>query len=102
MYFRDAARAIIELGRAPLESIQTVNYLVDGVKPTPNVGEIAGAVRAKLPDAHIDFALDPQLQAVFDAALRPIDDSRARSEWGWNPEYDTAAIIEDFLAAMSP
>ena len=100
MYFRDAARAIIELGRAPLDAIQTVNYLVDGFKPTPTIGQLAQAVRAKLPAAQIDFAPDAQLQALLDESLHPLDDSRARSEWGWQPAYNTAAIIEDFLSLV--
>jgi nucleoside-diphosphate-sugar epimerase len=100
MYYRDAGRAIIDLACAPLESIQTVNYLVDGVKPTPTIGELAEAVRQKIPAAQIDFAPDAQLQSLLDQMIRPLDDSRARAEWGWQPTYDRTAIIEDFLAGL--
>jgi nucleoside-diphosphate-sugar epimerase len=100
VYYRDGARAIIDLGNAPLESIKTVTYLVDGVKPTPSMGELAVAVRAKIPDAQIEFVPDESLQALLDQLLHPLDDSRARSEWGWQPVYDGSAMIDDFLRAL--
>ena len=101
LYFKEAAAAMIQLADAPVEAIKTVNYLVDGVKPTPSAGELAALVGKRLPDAQITFAPDAQLQAMLDALLRPIDDSRARSEWGWAPTFDQSAIIEDFLAEMA-
>ena len=100
MYYKDAARAMIELGQAPLENIRTVNYLVDGVKPTPTAAQLAAAVRQVIPDAAIEFAPDESVQALLDQLLRPIDDSRARTEWGWQPVYDQAAIVDDFLAEL--
>lgn len=100
MYYKDAARAMIELGQAPLENIRTVNYLVDGVKPTPTAAQLADAVRQAIPDAAIEFAPDKNTQALLDQLLRPIDDSRARVEWGWQPVYDQAAIVTDFLAEL--
>ena len=30
---------------------------------------------------------------------RPIDDSRARAEWGWQPTHSLERIIEGFVAA---
>jgi len=100
VYLRDAARAMIDLSRAPLESIETVNYLVNGFQPTPTIGEVAEAVRARIPDAQIEFESGSNLEAVFDRVTRPLDDSRARSEWGWSPQYDTDAMIDDFLGAF--
>jgi threonine 3-dehydrogenase len=100
MYYKDAARAMIELGRAPIENIKTVNYLVDGVKPTPTAAQLADDVRRVIPGAVIDFAPDAAVQGLLDRLLRPIDDSRARVEWGWQPTYDQAAIVADFLAEL--
>ncbi len=101
VYFREAARAIIQLGRAPGSSIQTVNYLVDGLKPTPTIGELGAIVRQKMPGAQIQFKPDPEKQALLKILARPVDDSRARSEWGWNPIFTPEAIVEDFLAEMA-
>lgn len=100
MYYKDAARAMIQLGEAPAAGIETVNYLVDGRKPTPSAGDLAGIVRSRIPGARIDFEPNAILQPVIDQAIRPIDDRRARAEWGWEPAYDQEAIVDDFLAEM--
>lgn len=100
LYYKEAAQAMIQLGQAPLENIKTVNYLVDGVKPTPTAAELAEIVRVKVPEAQIDFEPNPALQQMLDALLRPLDDGRARAEWGWQPHYDAQAMVDDFLQEM--
>jgi nucleoside-diphosphate-sugar epimerase len=100
MYYKDAARAMIQLGEAPAPTIETVNYLVDGIKPTPTAGQLAEIVRSRLPGAQIGFEPNAILQPVIDQVIRPIDDRRARTEWGWEPAYDQEAIVDDFLAEM--
>ncbi len=100
MYFKDAARAAITLSRAPLDAIASGTYLVDGHRPSPTAAELADVVRARLPDAEITFEPDPVMQPILDEAIRPLDDSRAREEWGWAPAYDLDAIVADFLEEL--
>lgn len=100
MYYKDAARAMIQLGEAPVERIETVNYIVDGVKPAPTAGQLAESVRKRVPGARIGFEPNPLLQAAIDQAIRPLDDGRARTEWNWEPAYDQEAIVDDFLAEL--
>ncbi len=100
MYYKDAARAMIQLGEAPAPGIETVNYLVDGIKPTPTAGQLAEIVRSRIPGAQIGFEPNAILQPVIDQVIRPIDDRRARAEWGWEPAYDQEAIVDDFLTEM--
>ena len=98
LYHTDAARAAVELSRAPAESIRTVNYLVDGPRPTPSAGELAEAVRRHLPDARITFEPDPS--SPMGRQIR-IDDRAARTEWGWTPHYDLDAMIEGIITAVA-
>jgi len=100
MYYKDAAQAAIALTGAPMDSLLTSTYLVDGHRPSPTAAQLADAVRSRLPGARIDIDPDPATQAVLDAAIRPIDDSRARAEWGWAPAYDLDAMVDDFLDEM--
>jgi threonine 3-dehydrogenase len=100
MYYKDAARAMIQLGEAPVEKIATVNYLVDGVKPTPTAGKLAEIVRSRIPQAQISFEPNAILQPAIDQVARPIDDRSARAEWSWEPAYDQEAIVDDFLAEL--
>jgi threonine 3-dehydrogenase len=96
LYYKDAARAAVDLADAPAASIRSISYLVDGVPPTPTAGELVDAVRAAVPGAEITFTTDPEL-TPFITALRAIDDSTARNEWGWAPAYDLPAMIDDFV-----
>ena len=100
MYFKDAAQAIVQLGKAPLENIKTINYLVAGVNPIASAGELADIVRAKIPGAKISFEPNLELQDILDRNLLPIDDSMAQKEWNWHPEYDQERIVDDFLQEL--
>jgi threonine 3-dehydrogenase len=99
VYFKEAGRAMIELADAPRSSIHTVNYNLGGITPSPTMGQMADAVRARVPDAKIDFQPDPAIQPLFDKT-HPLDDSRARAEWGWSPVMDHVAMVDDFLLEL--
>ena len=100
MYFKDGARAIILLGEAPLGQIKMVNYVIGGPTPDPSAQELVDMVRAKLPGAKIDFRVDEEKQRIIDRLALPVQDSGARTEWGWKPEYDQTRIVEDFLEEL--
>lgn len=100
MYFKDAALAIVKLAEAPVENIQMVNYLVAGVTPVATAQELVDIVKKKIPDARIEFKPDPQLQPILDKLLLPPDDSLARKEWGWKPEFDQEKTVDDFLEEL--
>ncbi len=100
MYIKDAALATVQLAQAPRQAITTVNYLVNGVTPTPSAGELADVVRSKCPGARIEFRPDMELQRLIQGSLRPLDDHKAQQEWGWRPEYDLESLVEDFLLEL--
>jgi threonine 3-dehydrogenase len=93
LYYRDAARALTELAAAPIGNMQTGIYVLDGPKPMPSAAELADRVRAAIPGARIDFKPDREIMELVGKMRLPIDDSRARQEWGWRHEYDLDAII---------
>ena len=95
LYYRDAARAAIELADAPIDRIEAINYLVDGPRPTPSAGEIADAVRRQVDGADISFEPDDS-RARLASDLR-IDDQLARDEWGWEPAYGLDAMVGAIL-----
>ena len=100
LYYKDAAKAALDLAAAPLDDIKTMNYLVDGARPTPSASELADAVRQRLPEAEITFEPDPEAAAILSRNIR-IDDAVARAEWGWEPAYDLDGMIDDFLGGLS-
>ncbi len=98
MWYQDAARAAVELAAAPMESIRSINYLVDGPRPTPSAGELADAVRLRIPGAEISFDPDPDSMGPRDVRL---DDRAAREEWGWEPRFGVDAMIDGIIDAQS-
>ncbi len=101
MYVREAAEATVMLADAPVDRIKTVNYIVDGRKPTPTAGDLADAVRARIQGAEITFESDPKYAPLIRRAMKPLNDRCARDEWGWRPSYDLGRMIDEFLAAMN-
>ena len=100
IYFKDAARAMVKLAEAPAENIKMVNYVVAGAPPIATAQGLVAMVKARIPTAQIDFKPDLELQKILDKSLLPLDDSMARREWGWKPEYDQARIVDDFIEEM--
>jgi threonine 3-dehydrogenase len=100
IYFKEAARAIVDLGQAPLENIKTVNYLIGGVLPVATAGELADLVRARVPGAQIDFQPDQDMIPRLVKLTLSLDDRNARQEWNWTPRYDQGRIIDDFLQEL--
>lgn len=95
MYMPDAIRATIELMEAPAENIrERTSYNVSAISFSPR--EIAGEIKKHLPAFSIAYAPDYR-QAIANSWPQSIDDSVARRDWGWKPEFDLARMTEDML-----
>jgi nucleoside-diphosphate-sugar epimerase len=95
MYMEDAIRATIELMEAPAEKLKTkMAYNLAGMSFSPK--EIAAAIKESIPDFTIDYQPDYRQQI---AATWPqsIDDSAAREDWNWKPQFDLKSMTKDML-----
>jgi nucleoside-diphosphate-sugar epimerase len=100
MYMPDAVRAAIEVMEADGEVLRHRNaYNVTAVQVTPE--RLAAAIREHLPEFEIDYRVDPVRQAIADSWPRRLDDSAAREDWGWRPEYDLAALTADMIERLT-
>lgn len=99
MYMPDATRAALELMDADPARLKHRNaFNVTAMQFTPD--ELAAAIRGRLPDFEIDYEVDPVRQKIAESWPRRIDDSAARAEWGWRPEYDVERMTDAMLAAL--
>lgn len=95
MYMPDAIRATLELMEAPKERISVrTSYNLSAISFSPE--EIGAEIKKHLPAFTLDYAPDYR-QAIADSWPASIDDSVARRDWGWQPEYDLARMTEDML-----
>jgi nucleoside-diphosphate-sugar epimerase len=98
MYMPDAIRATLALMDAPAQRVhERHGYNLAGLSFTP--AELAAAIAAERPGFAIDYAPDFR-QAIADSWPRSLDDSAARSDWGWRPEWDLRAMTRDMLAQL--
>ncbi len=96
MYMPDAVRAAIGLMQAdPARLTHRNAFNVTAMQFTPE--ELAEAIRAHVPEFTIDYQIDPVRQAIADSWPQSLDDSAARADWDWQPEYDLAAMTADML-----
>lgn len=102
MYYKDAASAAVRLADANLKMLKRETYTVTGPRPSPMAGELAREVKRQIPEAKITFEVDEERQAVLDGVEREIDDSAARSEWGWEPTFGLADMVKDMRRDVSP
>jgi nucleoside-diphosphate-sugar epimerase len=99
MYMPDAIRAMISVMEADPAGLTHRNaFNVAAMSFTPE--ELAESIRAHIPDFIVDYEVDPVRQAIADSWPQSIDDGAARSEWGWKPEFDLAAMTKDMLDTL--
>jgi nucleoside-diphosphate-sugar epimerase len=95
MYMPDAIRATIELMQADASKITVrSSYNISSMSFSP--AEIATEIKKYRPDFTIDYK-DDSRQQIADSWPKSIDDSQAKSDWGWKPEYDLQRMTEDML-----
>ena len=100
MYMPDAIRAAIGVMEADPEKLKHRNaFNVTGMQAAPET--LAAEIRKHIPGFEIDYDVDPVRQAIADSWPDRIDDAAAREEWGWNPEYDMAAMTADMLKNLA-
>lgn len=95
MYMPDAIKATLDLMNAPRESVKIrSSYNLAGMSFSPK--EISESIKKYVPDFQIEFNPDFR-QAIADSWPDSIDDSRAREDWGWQPDYDLDGMTTDIL-----
>jgi len=58
-------------------------------------------IKKIIPEFTMDYKVDPVRQAIAESWPNYMDDSVAREEWGWKPEYDLPAMTKDMLEKLS-
>ncbi len=95
MYMPDAIRATIELMEAPQKSVGIrTSYNLSAMSFSPQ--EVAASIRTHLPDFSISYSPDYR-QQIADSWPQSIDDSVARSDWGWKEEFDLTSMTADMF-----
>ena len=96
MYMPDAIRALMNLAEADINRLKHhADFNVNSMSFTP--AELADAIRRRIPQFQMDYKIDPLRQAIADSWPDSLDDTCAREEWGWQPQYDIDSMVDDMV-----
>jgi nucleoside-diphosphate-sugar epimerase len=99
MYMPDAVRAAIGVMEAePGRLVHRNAFNVTAMQLSPEI--LAAEIRKHIPGFQIDYDVDPVREAIAESWPDRMDDSAARAEWDWAPEYDMSAMTEDMLTHL--
>ena len=98
MYMPDAIKAAFSIMDAEPEKIRNrTAYNLTAM--SFSAGELAEEIRKHIPDFRCAFEPDSR-QAIADSWPVSIDDSLARADWGWEPDYDLGSMTTDMLRVL--
>jgi nucleoside-diphosphate-sugar epimerase len=95
MAMPDGVDALLALASAPRERLTRTAYNVTAFNPS--AGRIREETLAAFPGAAIGYRVDGKRQAIVDSWPADVDDSAARADWGFNPQYDFDRAMHEYL-----
>jgi nucleoside-diphosphate-sugar epimerase len=95
MAMPDAIKALLSLEEAPSSSLSQLSYNVSSF--SPSAADIRRYVLKTFPDAEIDYEIHPSRQAIVDSWPIDVDDSPARNDWGWEPDFNMDRSFNEYL-----
>ena len=100
MYMPDALPAAIEIMEAdPSKFVHRNSFNIASMSFDPEI--IYNKIKEYVPDFQMEYKVDPLRQAIADSWPNSLDDTCAREEWGWKPEYDLDSMTKDMLAKLT-
>lgn len=100
MYMPDALNAAISVMEAdPSKLIHRNGFNVTAMSFDPET--LANEIRKHFPTFKMEYHSDPVRQAIADSWPNSMDDSCARDEWGWDPEFDLKKMTKDMLEKIA-
>lgn len=99
MYMPDALRAAIEIMEAdPAKFKHRNSFNIASMSFDPEI--IYAAIHKYIPDFKMIYKVDSLRQKIAESWPNSLDDTCAREEWGWKPEYDLDAMTRDMIARL--
>ncbi len=95
MYMPDALKAIVQLAEADVSKLKHhADFNVTAMSFCPR--ELVEEIKKYIPDFEVEYKPDFR-QEIADSWPNSIDDSAAREEWGWQPEWNLERMVEDMI-----
>jgi nucleoside-diphosphate-sugar epimerase len=98
MMMSDCLKATFDLIEAPEDKLKHRTYNVTGMSFTPE--KLANAIKEYIPDFEITYKPDFR-DEIARSWPHSLDDSAAREEWGWEPEFPFNKMVIEMLDGVS-
>jgi nucleoside-diphosphate-sugar epimerase len=96
MYMDDAIRGTIELMDAPAKEISIrSSYNFGGMNFNPE--DLASEIKKHIPDFKLSYTANDPRQKIADSWPISMDDSIAKKDWNWKPEFDLEKLTLNML-----
>jgi len=99
MYMPDCIKATIDLAEAEFALLEHHSDFNVGALSF-SAGDLAESIRKYIPDFTVTYKPDYR-QEIADTWPISVDDSAARSEWGWKPDWDLDSMTRDMLEKLA-
>lgn len=100
MYMPDAIKAAIDLMEADPGKLKHRNaFNVTAMSFDPEI--IANEIKKHIPEFTWDYDVDPVRQGIAETWPNNMDDSAAREEWGWKPDYELPEMAKDMIEKLT-
>ena len=100
LYMPDALRACTDLMDCdPALLVHRNSFNVTAMSFSPK--ELFTEIQKHIPSAEFTYEPDPVKSEISASWPDSMDDSCAREEWGWNPEWNLASMTKDMLSEIS-
>jgi len=99
MYMDDAIKATIDVTEADADLIKIrSSYNLSGMSFDPKT--LSDEIARQRPGFTIDYEIDAR-QKIAESWPQSIDDSAARQDWGWKPDYTLETMVTEMLKQLS-
>jgi nucleoside-diphosphate-sugar epimerase len=95
MAMPDGVEALLKLADVDGKKLSQRVYNVGSF--CPSAEELRARVMRAFPDAQISYVPDARRQAIVDSWPADVDDSAARRDWGFAPQYDFERAFSEYL-----
>ncbi len=95
MTMPDAVTAIGKMMAAKKELLSKSVYHISAFSVSAE--DFAGKVTSLYENASVTFEVNDKRQTIVDSWPAKVDDSAARGEWGWEPQFGFDAAFDDYL-----
>lgn len=99
MYMPDALDAAINIMEAdPAKLVHRNAFNLTAMSFEPEM--LAAEIRKHIPNFFMDYDVEPIKQGIAESWPNSLDDTCARTEWGWKPDWDLQSMTQDMILAI--